>query len=429
MYLFRGLALALLAGTAPHLVSAWPTAILDAAASDPQLLRRAEEAVRALQGRQVGAGAATAVFEPLRIFNAQAQYVDVSEGSGHEYRAPGPGDLRGPCPGLNALANHNFLPRNGYASVTQYVEATSKVVGMAPGLALFLSTLAGAIDGDILSWSMGGKPSLMQGGLTGVLANGLIGSHNKYETDASPTRADLFQGGNNFKLVTSQFQQLIDYSPGGIVTMDSLMAFRAVRVNTQKKTNAYFFNGPFTGVLVQPAAYAFIFRFMANHTAENPTGILTHEVLQSWFGVQGKSGSYTAVQGGERIPENWYRRPIEYAYDVAYLVADALAAANLHPEFLDIGGNIGTPNSFVAVDVADLTSGVFNTDNLLKGNNLGCFLYQVAAQAKPDIIIGALTSLTDLVGNLVGSLSCPKLQSIDPSKLQQFPGYTRQPAY
>lgn len=106
MYLFRGLALALLAGTAPHLVSAWPTAILDAAASDPQLLRRAEEAVRALQGRQVGAGAATAVFEPLRIFNAQAQYVDVSEGSGHEYRAPGPGDLRGPCPGLNALANH-----------------------------------------------------------------------------------------------------------------------------------------------------------------------------------------------------------------------------------------------------------------------------------------------------------------------------------
>lgn len=35
-----------------------------------------------------------------------------------------------------------------------------------------------------------------------------------------------------------------------------------------------------------------------------------------------------------------YRRPIEYAYDVAYLVADALAAANLHPEFLDIGGYV-----------------------------------------------------------------------------------------
>lgn len=176
---------------------------------------------------------------------------------------------------------------------------------MAPGLALFLSALAGALDGDILTWSMGGRPSLAQGGLTGILANGLIGSHNKYETDASPTRPDLYQGGNNFKLVLSQFQQLIDYSPGGVVTMESLTAFRAARFAAQKKSNPDFFNGPFSGVLVQPAAYAFIYRFMANHSAENPNGILTHEVLQSWFGVQGKSGSFSAVQGGERIPENW----------------------------------------------------------------------------------------------------------------------------
>lgn len=101
---FRSLTLGLLA-TIP-LTTAWPTAILDAAESDPQLLKRAEEAIRALQGRQIGAGSATAIFEPLRIFNAKAQYIDVSEGSGHEYRAPGPTDLRGPCPGLNALANH-----------------------------------------------------------------------------------------------------------------------------------------------------------------------------------------------------------------------------------------------------------------------------------------------------------------------------------
>ncbi|KAE8341947.1 hypothetical protein BDV24DRAFT_174081 [Aspergillus arachidicola] len=32
---------------------------------------------------------------------------------GHEFRAPGPFDSRSPCPGLNALANHGYLPRDG----------------------------------------------------------------------------------------------------------------------------------------------------------------------------------------------------------------------------------------------------------------------------------------------------------------------------
>ncbi|KAG9382426.1 Peroxidase-2 domain containing protein [Pyrenophora tritici-repentis] len=96
--------LALLA--AAPLANAWPTAILDAAGHDPELLKRATEAARLMKGRQQGIGAVTAVFEPVPIFNARAQYVNVSRGSGHEYVAPGPNDLRGPCPGLNALANH-----------------------------------------------------------------------------------------------------------------------------------------------------------------------------------------------------------------------------------------------------------------------------------------------------------------------------------
>jgi len=95
----------LLAAAAP-LANAWPTAILDAAGHDPELLKHAAEAVRLMKGRQEGASAATAVFEPIPIFNAEAQYVNVSAGSGHEYVAPGPNDLRGPCPGLNAFANH-----------------------------------------------------------------------------------------------------------------------------------------------------------------------------------------------------------------------------------------------------------------------------------------------------------------------------------
>ncbi|KAF9224663.1 Cloroperoxidase [Gyrodon lividus] len=34
-------------------------------------------------------------------------------GNAHAYCAPKPGDLRSPCPALNTLANHGYLPRNG----------------------------------------------------------------------------------------------------------------------------------------------------------------------------------------------------------------------------------------------------------------------------------------------------------------------------
>jgi hypothetical protein len=55
----------------------------------------------------------TGAGNPNPPFNAAEQYVDVSEGSGHEFRAPGPNDLRGQCPGLNAgglLQRADFEP-------------------------------------------------------------------------------------------------------------------------------------------------------------------------------------------------------------------------------------------------------------------------------------------------------------------------------
>lgn len=50
-------------------------------------------------------------------FNAADQYVDVTDDGPHPFRAPGPGDKRGQCPGLNAAANHGFLPRNGIPTI------------------------------------------------------------------------------------------------------------------------------------------------------------------------------------------------------------------------------------------------------------------------------------------------------------------------
>jgi hypothetical protein len=41
-------------------------------------------------------------------------------------------DIRGPCPGLNSLANHGFLPRDGKnIHVTDIVAAMDKHLGVA----------------------------------------------------------------------------------------------------------------------------------------------------------------------------------------------------------------------------------------------------------------------------------------------------------
>lgn len=81
------------------LAAAYPSWVYEEAAKDPEIAARAESIIK----RQEGADAASAVFEPVPVFNAEAQYIDVSEGSGHEWQAPGPNDLRGPCPGLSTL--------------------------------------------------------------------------------------------------------------------------------------------------------------------------------------------------------------------------------------------------------------------------------------------------------------------------------------
>ena len=56
-------------------------------------------------------------------FDAAAQRIDTS--GAHAFVPPSATDLRGPCPGLNALANHNYLPHDGWASITQFIDATN----------------------------------------------------------------------------------------------------------------------------------------------------------------------------------------------------------------------------------------------------------------------------------------------------------------
>lgn len=128
-------------------------------------------------------------------FDAASQLVDVT--GDHAFNPPGPGDQRGPCPGkimtlntfieipnadfsgLNALANHGYLPHNGVGTITQFIESTGEVFGMGADLGTVLAVYGAAIDGNLVEWSIGGPtanvPSL---NLLGE-PQGISGSHNK----------------------------------------------------------------------------------------------------------------------------------------------------------------------------------------------------------------------------------------------------------
>jgi hypothetical protein len=102
-------------------LTAFPTIALEAA----QLAARSSDvsiAAKAAHERRLNG--------ILPGFNAAEQLIDVS--GDHAFVPPdfSAGDLRGPCPGLNALANHNYMPHNGFATIDQFVQATNQVFGM-----------------------------------------------------------------------------------------------------------------------------------------------------------------------------------------------------------------------------------------------------------------------------------------------------------
>lgn len=56
---------------------------------------------------------------PCLNFDPEDQLVSVT--GQYAYASPAADEIRGPCPGLNAAANHGYLPRSGIASIEETV--------------------------------------------------------------------------------------------------------------------------------------------------------------------------------------------------------------------------------------------------------------------------------------------------------------------
>ena len=302
-------------------------------------------------------------------------------------------------------------------------------------MASFLAVYGAIFDGDLTKYSIGGPVNglLNLGGLLGA-PQGLSGSHNKYEGDVSPTRGDLYEYGNDYLVQLSQFTALYELGQqnGNSVDLDVLTNYRVTRFQQSVSQNPYFFNAPFSGVAASPAAWSFIYRFMANKSAEYPEGLLTGDVLKSFYSISGDYPDFTYTPGHERIPDNWYKRnPVDY-YTLPYLAIDINVMALEHPQFLSVGGNTGKVNTFTGVDPANLTEGVYNAGTLLEGNNGLCFGLQLGLQEAPDILSGIFTDIDPAMDKLGAAVSkatdglgCPVLNEINKGQFEEYPGYTQ----
>lgn len=128
-----------------------------------------------------------------------------------------------------------------------------------------------------------------------------------------------------------------------------------------------------------------------------------------------------------------YRRPSDNQYTANDVFEDVGIGYAAYPNTLKFGGNAGTPNSFVGLDVANLSSGAYNAQDLFKADNLACFSFNVLQQGIPsfvDVTLNALAPVTDLINKYVSPIipvDCPQINNQSTGVFEHFPGYSYKP--
>ncbi|KAF8991583.1 Chloroperoxidase [Cyathus striatus] len=162
----------------------------------------------------------------------------------HPWKPLRPDDIRGPCPGLNTLASHGWLPRSGVATPAQIIEASQEGFNMGNDLAVFVTYAAMLVDGNQITnlLSIGGKtPSTGPDPPQPAIVGGL-NTHAVFEGDASMTRGDAFFG-DNHSFNETLFDQLEDFSNrfgGGNYNLTTAQELRWQRIQQSIATNPQF---------------------------------------------------------------------------------------------------------------------------------------------------------------------------------------------
>ncbi|KAI4858959.1 Cloroperoxidase [Hypoxylon rubiginosum] len=141
---------------------------------------------------------------------------------GHQWTAPGPDDFRGPCPMLNTLANHGFLPHNG-RNITKDI-----TVNALSSALHFNKTLAALMFEMALIANPAPNATFF------TLDN--LNVHNVLEHDASLSRSDAFFG-NNHVFNETIFDETRVYWTGPVLDANMLANGKVARQLNSKAFN------------------------------------------------------------------------------------------------------------------------------------------------------------------------------------------------
>jgi len=205
------------------------------------------------------------------------------------FQAAGPDDSRSPCPGLNMMANHGYLPRNGKM-------ISKEMIGHAFKIALNVKEADGTfIAGhgfDKLSAAATFDPH-------GVKYYQLsdLSEHNAVEHDVSLSREDdYFHGDSHSKSMSRIDRLLASSSDGKVITSDDLVKYRVQLAKETEETNPEYY-WPVIGT-VRFTAYteAALVLLVIGRNGEIPV-----KVAETFFKE-------------ERIPDGWQKSDVEHEF-------------------------------------------------------------------------------------------------------------------
>jgi len=356
--------------------------------------------------QQPGEGAGSAAqcpfnanHKPAAAFNSKYPYNNAQGGkpgngkggyqvpapgdTAHQFIAPTSNDIRGPCPGLNAAANHNFLARDGITTFNELVDAQQNVYNVGYDLANLLAVLGLTLtDGDIVTQKLSiGCDATTRTSFNPVLTGsepGLDG-HNKFEADTSLTRNDFFtHGGDNFRFNGTLFGMMDDTCNSNF-NLENLALYRLQRYNQSVKENPNFYFGPLSLLLF--GAASFLYELMPNGNHGYAPDL---ETISSFFGAEQNGDGTWSFNNMEKIPDNWTNRVDPY--DNQKVTTQILEMYLLHPVLF--GGNTAD-GSFDAINFGAIKDGKLPVD--LSPANTACLLYQLSTGSIPSYLNGVVT--------------------------------------
>lgn len=208
-----------------------------------------------------------------------------AEDEDHPWQPPPPGAKRGPCPGLNTLANHGYLPRSGLVNPIELMVGTFRGLNISPDTSAILAVISFITMGDLL------RMTLSIGDRYGFGAG--LNMHGILEGDASVTRNDHFFGNSwdaQPELVCQFINETNQYGKGN-VDIWSLAHSRYRAWDNSRHNNPQFNFNPWR-MLVAYAESGFVHEALRGSSTR-----FTTCMIKSWF-------------IHERFPKGWSKRLI-----------------------------------------------------------------------------------------------------------------------